>query len=139
MQIPQITYASMKEDELERLALVHEDAREFLREKRNREKKRLCLLLAILIFIGIFSYLEFFEKTSFFRSFIQKLWVIPEQKPHDGNAVPMVFVGKNPLFVPDLNSASVINPSSIVQPVSYTVSDLQHKKAVSSDASSEAS
>ena len=60
----------------------------------------------------------------------------PEQKPHDGNAVPMGFVGKTPLFVPDLNSSAVINSSTLVQPVSYTVSESGDKKTGSSDSSS---
>ena len=136
MRIPQITYASLKEDELERLALVHEDAREFLREKRNREKRRLYFFLGLLITTGIFFYLEFFGKTSFSRNFIQKLWVIPEQKPHDGNAVPMPFGGQTPLFVPDLNSAPAINPSSMTQPVSYAASETQDKNVASRDSSS---
>lgn len=136
MQIPQITYASLKEDELERLALVHEDAREFLREKRNREKRRLYFFLGVLITAGIFFYLEFFGKTSVSKTFIQELWVIPEQKPHDGNAVPMPFGGKTPLFVPDLNSSPAINPSSMTQPVSYAASETQGRNVASRDSSS---
>lgn len=136
MTVPQITYADMKEDELERLALVHEDARDFLREKKRREKKRLYLLLTVLLITGIFSYFECLGKTRFIGSFIQELWVMPEQKPHDGNAVPMHFGGKTPLFVPDLDSAAVINQSSLVQPASYAPSEAQEKKAGTSDSSS---
>ena len=136
MKIPQIAYAALKEDELERLALVHEDARDFLKEKRNREKKRLYFLLVVLITTGFFFYLEFYGKTSFSRTFIQEFWLIPEQKPRDGNAVPMPFGGKTPLFVPDLNSAPAINPSSLAQPVSYAASEIQDKNAASRDSSS---
>ncbi len=136
MTVSQMTYAEMKEDELERLALVHEDARDFLREKKRREKKRLYLLLVLLLVTCVISYYECSGKTRFFGSFIQEFWVVPEQKPHDGNAVPMHFGGKTPLFVPDLNSAALINQSSLVQPASYAAAEIQEKKAGASDSSS---
>ena len=136
MPIPQMSYASMKEDELERLAQVHEDARDFLKQKRKREKKRLFILLTVLMITGIFSYFEFFGKTNFSSSLIQELWVIPKQKPHDGNAVPMPFGGKTPLFVPDLNSAQDANQSAFIQPVSAST-EVQDKTSDSSDSSSD--
>ena len=137
MQISQISYASMKEDELERLAEVHEDVREFLREKKKKEKRRLYFLLTVLGVTGIVFYFEFSNRTGIFRSFIQELWVVPEQKPHDGNAVPMPFGGKTPLFVPDLNSVAVTDPSPLVQQASYSDSAIQEKKSGALDSSSD--